>query len=332
MSETVEQVHGASGSALARVGVVARRRVAQMVPALIGLTIVTFLLVRMLPGGPAQALAGVRATPEITREVNSRLGLDQPLPVQYLKYVERLLQGDLGTSFISGSSVGTIISTHLGTTLLLVAYAVVIAVVLGVPLAVVAALRMGRLPDHLIRLLVVVSFALPSFWIGILLIAFFGLRLEWFPSGGAGEGPAGHLYHLFLPAATLAATFLAVLVRSLRARLLELLHADFVDAARLKGVSGFRILVVHVLRIAIVPFIALVGVNVSYLLGASVVVENVFAVDGIGQQLIAAVLQRDFLLVQGIVLIFGVVVVLVGLVTELIQAVLDPRILERRDV
>lgn len=309
-----------------RVAVRILRRLIQLLPTLVGLSLVTFFLVHLLPGGPAQALAGVKATPEITREINAELGLDDPLPVQYLRYVGRLAQGDLGTSFISGTSVAEILQDHLGVTLLLIGYAVVLAMVLGVPLAVVAARRAGRLPDHLVRLVTVAVFGLPSFWVGLLLIAFLALQLRIFPTGGTGEGLMDELYHLFLPALTLSVGFLVVLVRSLRSRLIELLRAEFVDAVRLKGVSGLRVLVLHILRVALVPVVALVGVNVSYLLGTSVIVENVFAVDGIGQQLVGAILQRDFLVVQGVVLTFGVLVVAIGFVAELVQAGLDPRI------
>lgn len=305
---------------------VLRMRLLQMIPTLIGLTVITFLLVHLLPGGPAQALAGVRATPQVTAEVNQRLGLNLSLPSQYLRYLGDLVHGDLGTSFITGASVDSIIRVHLATTLLLIIYGVVIAVALGVPLAVIAAYRQGSWPDQAIRGVVVLSFGLPSFWIGLLLVTYFGLKLQWFPTGGAGTGLVEHLTHLFLPSLTLALTFLAVLVRSLRARLVELLHTDYVDAVRLKGVPGYRLLVLHVLRVAMVPVVALIGLNMSYLLGASVVLENVFALDGMGQQLVAAVLQRDFLVVQGIVLIFGILVVGIGLAAELIQASLDPRI------
>ncbi len=160
----------------------------------------------------------------------------------------------------------------------------------------------------------------------MMLIAYLALRLGWFPPGGVGNGVWDQLWHLFLPALTLALTFLAVLVRSLRSRLIEVMRTDYVDAVRLKGISGARLLLQHVLRSGMVPVVALVGLNVSYLLGTSVVVENVFAIDGIGQQLVTAILQRDFLVVQGIVLVFGVLVVLIGLLSELAQAALDPRI------
>ncbi|GLP83019.1 ABC transporter permease [Mycobacterium antarcticum] len=302
------------------------RRLLQLIPTLFGLSLITFLLVRLLPGGPAKALAGVRATPEVTAQVNEQLGLDQSLPAQYVTYLSRLLRGDLGTSFISGASVNSIIGTHLSITIMLVAYAVALAVLLGIPLAVLAAYRRGTTTDRAIRGSVVVVFAFPTFWVGIVLIAVFGIQLGWFPTGGAGAG-FGRLVNLFLPALCLAVTFLAVLVRSLRASLIETIDADFVSAARLKGIPAYQLLSAHILRPSLIPFVALIGLNMSYLLGTSVVVENVFALNGIGQQLIGAVLQRDFLVVQGIVLCFGILVVAVGLVVDILQALLDPRTL-----
>ncbi|MBA2559415.1 MAG: ABC transporter permease [Propionibacteriales bacterium] len=293
---------------------------------LIGLSVVTFLVVRLLPGGPAQTLVGIRANAETIASLNEQLGLNDPLVVQYLRYVSGLVTGDLGESFLTGASVDSVITAHIGSTLLLIVYSVALACIIGIPLAVVAAYSRNRLPDHVIRGVVVVSFSLPSFWVGIVLVAVFGLRLGWFPTGGTGQGLVDQLWHLFLPALTLALTFLAVLVRGLRSSLSDVVRADFVDAARLKGLSEGRILVHHVLRIALVPAVTLVGLNVSYLLGASVIVENVFAVDGIGQQLVAAVLQRDFLVVQGITITFGLLVIVVGLLVEILHVMLDPRI------
>ena len=304
---------------------VLRHRVLHLLPVLFGVTIVTFLLVRLLPGGPAQTLVGVRASPETIRQLNSQLGLNKSLLSQYRDYADLLIHGELGQSLISGISVRSIISSHLGVTLWLLVYAVLLALVVGVPIAAVAATHRNTWIDHVVRALVVSTMALPSFWIRTILIAFLGLNRGWFPSGGSGHGFIDGLWHLFLPALTLAFTFLAVLVRSLRASVAEILHADFVDAARLKGLSRRRLFSRHVLPIALMPVVTLVGLNLSYLLGASVIVENVFAVDGIGQQLVGATLQRDFLVVQGITFVYGLLVLAISLAVDLTQAALDPR-------
>ena len=289
------------------------------------MTLVTFLLVRLLPGGPVQTLVGVRATPATIAAVTRQLGLSRPIVVQYFSYLGQLAHGNLGYSFLTGTSVSSIVATHLVVTLELISLAVLLALLAGIPLATIAAYRRDGWEDQLIRAGTVATLGLPSFWIGILLVTFLGLKLNWFPSGGDGSGVAGTLDHLFLPALTLALTFLAVVVRSLRASVSEILRADHVDAARLKGISQARVLTRHVLRLASLPVVALVGLNMSYLLGTSVIVENVFDIPGMGQQLVSAILQRDFLVVQGITLVFGLIVIVISIAVELVQAALDPR-------
>jgi peptide/nickel transport system permease protein len=302
------------------------RRVTQLIPVLIGVTLVTFLMLRLLPGGPAQTLVGIRATPQAVAAVKRELGLDKPLTTQYIDYLGNLLHGHLGTSIISGTSVDSIVSSHLGATLELILYAVVIALLLGVPLAILAARYRDRWVDSVVRAVVVVTLGMPSFWLGVILILFLGLRLKWFPTGGDGSGVWGTVSHLFLPALTLALTFVAVLVRSMRASISDIIRATYVDAARLKGLSGPKLWRRHIIRTAILPVITLIGLNVSTLLGTSVVVENVFALSGMGQQLVSAILQRDFVVVQGITLVFGVIVLAISTLVDLVQTALDPRV------
>lgn len=302
-----------------------RRQLIQVIPTIFGVTLVTFLLVRLLPGGPVQTLVGVRATPATIAAVTRQLGLSRPIVVQYFSYLGQLAHGNLGYSFLTGTSVSSIVATHLIVTLELIGLAVLLALLAGIPLATIAAYRRDGWEDQLIRAGTVATLGLPSFWVGILLVTYLGLKLNWFPSGGDGSGVAGTLDHLFLPALTLALTFLAVVVRSLRASVSEILRADHVDAARLKGISHARVLGRHVLRLASLPVVALVGLNMSYLLGTSVIVENVFAIPGMGQQLVSAILQRDFLVVQGITLVFGLIVIVISIAVELVQVALDPR-------
>jgi peptide/nickel transport system permease protein len=309
-----------------RLGRVAGHRTLQVIPTIIGVTLVTFLLVRLLPGGPVQTLVGVRATPASIAAVTRQLGLSRPLVDQYFSYLGQLVHGNLGYSFLTGTSVSSIISTHLVVTMELIGLAVVLALLAGIPLATLAAYKRDAWEDHLVRASTVITLGLPSFWVGILFVSFLGLRLNWFPSGGAGSGLLGTLYHLFLPALTLALTFLAVVVRSLRASMSDILRADSVDAARIKGISRRRVLTRHILRVASLPVVALVGLNMSYLLGTSVIVENVFDIPGMGQQLVSAILQRDFLVVQGITLIFGLIVIAISVAVDLVQAALDPRV------
>jgi len=308
-----------------RLGRVLRRRLLQVIPTLAGVSLVTFVLVRLLPGGPVQTLVGVRATPASIAAVSRQLGLSRPLIDQYISYLSQLGHGNLGYSFLTGTSVTSIVATHLVVTLELIALAVILALLAGIPLATLAAYRRSGWEDQVVRATTVATLGVPSFWLGILLITYLGLRLNWFPSGGNGSGFFGGLDHLFLPALTLALTFLAVVVRSLRASVSDILRTDHVDAARLKGISRLRVLSRHILRVASLPVVALVGLNMSYLLGTSVIVENVFALPGMGQQLVSAILQRDFLVVQGITLVFGLIVILISIAVDLVQAALDPR-------
>lgn len=301
-------------------------RLLRLLVVLLGLSIVSFLLVRLLPGGPAQVLVGVRASPEAIDRINAQLGLDEPLPVQYLKYMFQVLSGNLGESFFTGAPVAGIVTDHIWVSLQLIGFSILLSVLIAVPLAIISANARGRWPDRFTRGIVVVTFGFPSFWVGILLIAVLSLRMGIFPSGGIGEGFLDSLWHLFLPALTLTFTFLAILVRSLRASLSDLLDEDYIAAARLKGIGTFRLWVHHILRIGLVPAMGILGMNAAYLLGTAVIVENVYALPGLGQQLVSAVLQRDFLVVQGITFTFGVLVVLFGLVIELAQARLDPRL------
>jgi ABC-type dipeptide/oligopeptide/nickel transport system permease component len=301
------------------------RRLLQAIPVLFGITVVSFVLVHLLHGEPARTILGVHATPAGVASLRRQLGLDESLPTQYVKFVGHALTGDIGHSFILGDSVGSIVVARLPVTLFLIAYAAVLAVLLGIPLALLSALRVGRPTDHVVRWTLVLLLGVPSFWLGIVLVVYPALKWHVFPSGGYGSGFAGHLGHLFLPALVLALSFLAVLVRSLRASLLEVLATDYVSLARLKGIGVGRLYRLHVLRTALRPAITIVGLNVSYLLGAAVVVESVFAINGIGGTLVAAIGARDYPLVQGITLVFGLVVLLITLTVDLIQIRLDPR-------
>ena len=301
------------------------RRLGQALPVLFGITLVTFSMVHLVPGDPARALAGQRATPQILASIRRQMGLDQPLLQQYWHFISGLPRGQLGYSFLLHQTTDALLRARLPTTLFLVGYGVAIAVVLGVPLAIASATHNERWLDHGIKGTLVVGLGLPSFWIGLLLIGFFALRLGWFPVGGAGSGFFDGLWHLFLPALTLALSFLAVLVRSLRASLIEVLDADYVSLAVLKGVPRSQVYIRHVLRNALIPAVTIIGLNLSYLLGASVVVESVFTVNGIGNTLVNAVLSRDYQLVQGIALVFGVLVLLITLTVDVTQAALSPR-------
>jgi peptide/nickel transport system permease protein len=302
------------------------RRLLQLIPVVIGISLVAFALVHMTPGDPARGLVPAQLeTPQILRSVRHQLGLDQPLIAQYGNFVWKALHGNLGYSFRLHANVDELVASHLPITLFLLAYTGVLTLVLGVPLALFAALRHNKWQDNVIRTGLVISFSLPAFWVGVLLIGFVALRTGIFPSAGYGSGSISHLWHLFLPALTLSLTFLAVLVRNLRVALVEVLEIDYVALARLKGLSRIRLYWSHIIRNAIAPAITILGLNLSFLLGATVVVESVFAVQGIGYVLVQGVLARDYQLVQGLALLFGIIVIGITLLVDVSLVILDPR-------
>jgi len=301
------------------------RRARHLPIVLLGVILVTFALVHLTPGDPARALLTQKVTPQILAQVRHQLGEDKPLVVQFGTYAAHVVRGDLGYSYRLGESVNSVIAARLPVTLYLVVYACLLALLMGVPLAVIAATHVGGLPDKVTRVILMASLAVPTFWIGVLFVKYLSLDAGIFPVGGEGQGFFGHAGHLFLPALTLSLTFLSVLVRSLRAVLIDVLGHDYTAFARLKGISRRQLYTSHVMRNALPPAVTILGLNMSYLLGASVVVESVFAINGIGNTLVSAVISRDYQLVQGLALVFALLVLAITLLVDLIQALLDPR-------
>ncbi|WP_288432508.1 ABC transporter permease [uncultured Deinococcus sp.] len=302
------------------------KRLVQIIPTFLAVTLLVFLLVRLLPGDPASAVLGDRATAEIVERTNRELGLDRPLPVQFGLFVQRLLQGDLGDSISLKVPVLRLIAERLPVTLFLSVYAAVLGVLLAVPLAVLAAVRRNTWVDALIRGVFQVGLSLPVFYVALQLLTLLGARLGWFPIGGYGEGFTGHLYHLFLPALTLGLNLAAVLVRTLRNSVIEVLTAEYVSFARAKGLRGRVIMTRHVLRNALIATVTLLGLNIGGLIGGAVITESVFAIPGVGRLMVDAIFGRDYPVIQGLTLTFAVVVSLVFLVTDLIHSRLDPRV------
>jgi peptide/nickel transport system permease protein len=302
------------------------RRLVSLIPVLIGISIIVFLLLRMIPGDPAATLLGTHATPTAIRELRDQLGLDKPVWSQYLTFLGHLFQGNLGYSYFYDSSVTGLIGTSLPVTLWLLVAGVVFTIVIAVPLAVLAAARRGGVADNIIRAVPVAGMGLPAFWVGIMLILIFGLKLHWLPVAGYGTTVQQHIVGMVLPGVTIALTLSPILIRSLRASMIEVLGSDFVVTARAKGIGTGRVIMGHALRNAAVSSITVLGVNIAYLTGSTLVVERVFALPGIGQQMINSILSRDFPTVQGITLVFAILVVIVNLLTDVTHAVLDPRV------
>jgi peptide/nickel transport system permease protein len=302
------------------------RRLALLVPTAIGVTIITFFMVHLIPGDPAVTVLGQHATPATIALLHHQWGLDKPLTEQYWLFIDRLVHGNLGESLYYQVPVWGLITSRLPATLWLLCYAAVIAIAVSVPLAVLAASRKDAVRDHIVRIVPLLGLGLPAFWFGLILQTWLGTKLRLFPVTGYGQGFLGHLHTMFLPSLTVAIALCPVLIRSLRASMLNVLGADFITTARAKGVPAPRLLVRHVLRNAVIPAVTVLGINVGFLIGNTLIVEQVFAVPGVGSLMIGAILQRDFPVVQGVALVFGVLVVLVNLLTDVAYAALDPRV------
>jgi peptide/nickel transport system permease protein len=303
------------------------RRLLQLVPIVLGVTILVFFLIHLVPGDPARTMLGTHATPQRVALLHHEWGLDKPLPVQYWKFLGRMVHGDLGSSLFYSVPAGRLVVHRLPPTLWLIGLGTLLAVLIAVPLAALAATRRDRLPDHVVRAVPLVGLGFPQFWIGIMLLLAFGLHLgRGFPVGGYGDGFLGHLRSMFLPALTVGLAIAPILVRSLRASLLEVFESEYVTTARSKGLPERRVLVNHALRNAVISTVSVLGVNIGYLVGGTLVIEQVFALPGIGQLMINSIFQRDFPVVQAVTLVFAIMVVLVYLLTDVVHALLDPRV------
>jgi peptide/nickel transport system permease protein len=297
-----------------------------MIPTVVFILVVTFVLIRLLPGDPASAMLGDRALDADVVRINASLGLDKPVIVQFFYFVRRVFSGDLGNSITLKLPVVTLIAQRLPVTLMLTGMAALIALVLAVPLAFVAALKRERAPDAVIRGAFQVGLSMPVFYIGILLLTLFGAILKWFPVGGYGDTFGARIYHLFLPALTLALSLAAVLMRNLRAAIIGVINAEYVDFARSKGLRSHIILFRHVLRNALISTVTLFGLQIGTLLGGAVITETVFAVPGAGRLMIDSIYGRDYPVLQGLTIALAILVSLTFLLTDIVQAWLDPRI------
>ena len=302
------------------------RRVIAAVPVVIGLSIAAFLIIHLVPGDPVQQMLGARATPETVAAVNHELGLDRPLPEQYLNFVAGAVVGDFGESITLNQPVTTLVRQRSIATFWLLLYGVFVALLIGVPLAVWSAVRRDRWADQIIRLFSTVAFGMPTFWLGLVLALIFGLELGWLPVGGYTDSFPGLLVSLTLPAITLGLSLTAILIRTLRSSLLESLSSDYVEAARARGLSERRVVLRYGLRNSLGAMITIIAVNIGYLIGGTVVIETVFQIPGLGSLLVDASLRRDYTLVTALTLVAGVAVVAISLATDLIYAYLDPRV------
>lgn len=301
-------------------------RLLQMIPTVIVITILVFLMVRLIPGDPAAIYLGIRATPEKIAELNARWGLDKPIYIQFGVFVLKLFKGDLGDSLISRQPVLDVIKMRLPLTLFMAGYGAVIAVLFSVPLSLIAALNKDKWIDQIIRALFVTILSTPGFFIGILLLILFAVKLHLFPIGGVGPTFTAKLRDLFLPSLTLGLNLMAVLGRNLRDGIISTLRSEHVIFARAKGLSERLIMSRHVLRNAMVSGLTILGIYMSWLVGGAVIIETVFALPGVGYTMVQAILARDYSTVQALTLTFGILVSLIYLVTDVVYSFMDPRV------
>lgn len=301
-------------------------RLLQAIPVLIGITIASFFLIHLVPGDPARIQLGPRATAAAVSHLDRQLGLDRPLWDQYKTFLVGAVHLNFGESLALYRPVGGLIRSRIGVTALLIAYSLVISLVLTIPLALLAAVKRDRAADHAIRIVGMTLFVMPTFWLGLLLALVFGLELRVLPTGGYGHGVDGVLRSLTLPALTLALGTVPLFVRSLRASVIQTLDAGFIEAARARGFSERRVLYRHCLRNASISTVTLVGLTIGWLVSGTVVIENVFAVPGLGTLLVSSVSARDFPTIQGLVVVLALAVVLINLLTDIGYAAIDPRV------
>jgi peptide/nickel transport system permease protein len=307
------------------------KRLVMAVPVIIGLTIIVFFIMALIPGDPATAILGSYATPENVAKLNEQLGLDKPLWEQYATWVGNMLQGDFGRSYNLNRAVIDEVLERFSATLILAGTALVLCSIFGLLTGIVSAVHQYGFVDKSVTLVVLVGISTPAFWLGLLLILLFGVQLKWLPVSGMYEIYGGGdlpdlLKHLILPASTLALVATGVIARLTRASMLDVLRQDFIRTARAKGVSDRRVILKHAFKAALVSVIPVIGIQAGFVLGGAVYVETVFQWPGIGRMLVTAIATRDILLVQGGVLVVATSYVLFNLLADIFQNLVDPRI------
>ncbi|MGO8248349.1 ABC transporter permease [Rhizobium johnstonii] len=298
----------------------------QFLPVIFGISVITFILVRLIPGDPARNILGTRATPAALASIRAQYGLDQPMWLQYVYFLKNLANGEMGKSILYKIDVLKLIVTRIEPTLALVVSSVVLSVLIAVPMSAIAARNAGRAPDHAVRIVSTFGIGFPPFWLGLMLIILFSVELGVLPVSGYGATIGEKLSHLVLPSLTVALSLSTVLTRSLRAAMIEQLKSDVATAARARGMPEGIVFWRHVLPNSLVPTINLLAVNIGWLIGGTVVVESVFALPGMGQLLVRAIFSRDYMVVQGVAMVFACDTVLINFIADIVTVAVDPRV------
>ena len=305
------------------------RRLLMLIPVMLVVGVVVFALVHLTPGDPAAVILGQSATPDQIEQLRDQLGLNKPLPVQFVNWFVGVLQLDFGQSLFIGESVTTALKDRAQPTLLLTVYALLIEIVIGVPAGVIAAVRRNSLLDRALMLMSISGAAIPTFFLGILLILLFAVVLRWLPSGGFVEitkDPGGHFKAMAMPAFALGFSSAGLLARLVRSSMLDVMREDYVRTALAKGVPFRSVVTRHALRKALIPAITVIGQSLGALLGGAVVTETVFTIPGMGRLVVQSIARRDYPVIQGAVMIIAASYVLVNLLVDILYVYIDPRV------
>jgi len=306
------------------------RRILSMIPSLLMVSVVVFLFIHFIPGDPAQIMLGDLATPEQVEQLRVEMGLDQPVAVQYVKWLKNLVSGDMGTSIFFHQPVGSVILSRAETSILLALMTFLIIIVIGIPVGYLSSTRYGTRTDQLVSGLSMTFASIPTFWLGLNLMMIFAVKLHIFPTSGFPSiidgGSIGNLVYLILPSITLAAPNSALIIRLTRASMLDVLKEDYVRTARAKGLSEHLVNIKHVFRNSLNAVVSALGFTFAALVSGTVVTETVFSLPGIGRLVVDSILRRDYPVLQGIILVIALIYMLINLLVDISYVLLDPRI------
>lgn len=304
------------------------KRLAVSLIVLFGLSLLTFFLIRLVPGNTATAMLGTRYSPKAAHHIEQQYGLNKPLPTQYVIWLNHLVHGDLGTA-TTGRSVASTLASAIPVTAELAALAMIFAIVTGLTLGILAAVFRNSLIDYIVSFVSMIGLSVPAFWLGTLLILLLSLTLGLLPAGRQVPltvNPLANLQHMAMPAVALGAAVAAVITRMTRSAMLEVMQEDYVRTARAKGLSPTRVIIHHVLKNGLMPVLTISAIQVGYLLGGSIVIEQVFSLSGVGRLILRSVTERDYPLLQAAILLIGIAFLLINFITDMLYAAIDPRL------
>jgi peptide/nickel transport system permease protein len=302
-------------------------RLIAAMPVLVAVTLFSFVAIKLVPGDPVRIMMRDRVSDAEVAAIYAKLGMDRPLVIQYLSFVKKAATGDLGQSIIQNQPVSALVSERIAPTLMLLCVGTIFSILIALPIGILAASRPDTFFDQVVRIVCILGFAMPHFWVGLLLMLAFGIQLRLLPISGYGASFTDHLVHMILPGLTIALFLGPVLIRTLRASMIEVLTTDQIEVARARGLPSWRILGKHALRNALIPTLTVLAVNISWLVSGAVVIESVFALPGLGSLLIQAVSFRDYPLIQGLSVVLAVTTVGINLIADLSYALVDRRVL-----